>query len=78
MFNLHTGGHHKASQDNYSFGSYLVRDSEKVLPPPLPAAFLFFGSDLVGVMGLVRKKKNKLQKKLFKKYYRNTSLDMVS
>ncbi len=56
-------GHHKASQDSYSFGSYLVRDSEKVLATPLPAAFWFFSSGLVGIMGLVRKNKNNLSEK---------------
>jgi hypothetical protein len=57
-------GHHKASQDSYSFDSYLVRDSEKILPTPLPAVFWFCWSGLVGVMGLVRKKKNKLLEKI--------------
>ena len=52
--------HHKDSQDSYSFGSYLVRNTVKILETPIPATIWLFAPGLIGLIGLSCRNKIKL------------------
>lgn len=53
---LATGSGSGVGVDNPSTGHYLVREYEGASPVPLPAAVWLFGSGLLGLMGLIRRK----------------------